>query len=390
MKIKIKKGRKFEGDNIIEIISKDQILKMQYHKFSNIFPMIEGEELERLKEDIKEYGLLEPIILYEDKILDGRNRYKACEELGVEPRFEQYGGDNPLEFVISENLKRRHLTASQRAVISLNVMPLFEEEAKNRMLNPMVKLPEGSKGLASEKAGKFVNVGEKYVREAKKLQERSPQLLEEVRLGHKDFSDIKKEQRIEKIQKQREEIKRLIPENRLKQEYDVIVIDPAWRYSGDIFKEQEDGLPVFNYEGMRGTTPYPTMSIEEIKNIKLPCSKDCVLWLWTTNLFLKYAFEILESWGFINKSILTWDKQHIGTGRWLRSQTEHCILAIRGNPLFVNTKYSTLLSEKRTNKHSEKPDGFYKMLDVIHGDCAKLDYFARKKREGWDVYGDEV
>jgi N6-adenosine-specific RNA methylase IME4 len=364
--------------------------QFKFHRFSNIFPMIEGNELEQLKIDIKEQGLLQPIVLFEDQILDGRNRYIACKDLDIEPKFEEYKGNKPLEYVISGNLKRRHLTPDQRAVLSLNILPMLEEEAKKRMSaggrGDEIVTPSKSR----EQASKLMNVGTTYIQQAKKLKETSPKLLEEVRLGHKNFSQIKKEERFEKIKKQREEIKKLIPSKILKQEYDVIVIDPPWKYDGDIFKEQEDGLPIFNYEGMRGTTPYPTMSIEEIKNIKLPSSKDCVLWLWTTNLFIHYAFHIIEHWGFEPKSILTWDKQHIGTGRWLRSQTEHCILAIKGNPLFVNTKYSTLLSEMKTKIHSEKPEGFYKILDDIHKECAKLDYFARKKREGWDAYGDEI
>jgi len=97
---------------------------------------------------------------------------------------------------------------------------------------------------------------------------------------------------------------------------------------------------------------------------------------------------LLEDWGFELKSILTWDKEHIAIGKWLRSQTEHCILAIKGKPYYNNTKYGTLIREKRTN-HSTKPEAFYKMVEEI---CAgrKLDYFARKPREGWEVYGDEV
>jgi hypothetical protein len=69
---------------------------------------------------------------------------------------------------------------------------LLEEEARKRMLNPMEKIPQGNKGLASQQAGKLFNVNERYVREAKKLQENNPKLLEEVRLGHKNFSEIKK------------------------------------------------------------------------------------------------------------------------------------------------------------------------------------------------------
>ena len=95
---------------------------MEYHKYANIFPMTEGEQANQLKLDIKEHGLLQPVVLFEGKILDGRNRYRACKEIGVEPKFEKYNGDKPLEFVISGNLKRRHLTKDQRTVILQEVL----------------------------------------------------------------------------------------------------------------------------------------------------------------------------------------------------------------------------------------------------------------------------
>lgn len=365
-------------------------LRMEAHKFADIFPMMDEIDFTNLKKDIKENGFDKerPIILYEKKILDGRNRFKACKELNVKPIFINYEGESPLSYVISNNLDRRHLTESQRAVIGVVALPLLEEEARKRQ-GTKISLPQKIGELKDKHSGEATQItanqfktNREYLRMAKKIQETSPELFEELKQGTKDFSDVKKEQRMEKIQKQREEIKQLIPERKLKQEYDVIVIDPPWKYDG--------GEEAYNSDSNRGTTPYPTMSIEEIKNIKLPVGKDCILWLWTTNLFMRYAFEILDTWGFTQKTILTWDKQHIGTGRWLRSQTEHCILAVKGNPLFINTTYSTLISEMKTKQHSEKPEGFYNMLDDIHKDCAKLDYFARKERKGWDVYGDEV
>ena len=251
----------------------------------------------------------------------------------------------------------------------------------------MTSTGELDKGRASIKAQETLktmglNTNEKYLREAKKLKETSPEQFEEVRMGRKNFSEIKKEQREEKIQKQREEIQKESFEKPTG-DYDVIVIDPPWNYQDD---------SVYNKEGFRASgnelNAYPSMSIEQIREIKLPAKEDCVLWLWTTNKHIFDCREILNEWGFEIKSILTWDKEHIAIGRWLRSQTEHCILAIKGKPFYQNTKFGTLLREKRT-EHSAKPESFYKMVEEI---CAgrKLDYFARKKREGWDVYGDEV
>jgi hypothetical protein len=94
------------------------ILQCDFHPLSNIFPLMEGEDFEQLKEDIRLYGQREPIDLYENKILDGRNRYRACKDLGIEPTFRDWQGNgSPRAFVVSMNLHRRHLTNEQRRTI---------------------------------------------------------------------------------------------------------------------------------------------------------------------------------------------------------------------------------------------------------------------------------
>src|SRR6185369_7467138 len=97
---------------------------MKFHPFSEIFPLIEGAEFDALIADIKEHGLREKIWLYEGKILDGRNRFLACEKAGVKPDTRKYSGKNPLAFVISSNVHRRHLTASQRAMMAADIATL--------------------------------------------------------------------------------------------------------------------------------------------------------------------------------------------------------------------------------------------------------------------------
>jgi len=92
--------------------------QLSFHEYAQLFPMLPREELDALADDIKINGLLEAITLYDGEVLDGRNRYVACKAAAVIPRFEQYTGDDPLAFVISKNLHRRHLTAGQRAAIA--------------------------------------------------------------------------------------------------------------------------------------------------------------------------------------------------------------------------------------------------------------------------------
>lgn len=90
----------------------------EFHPFADIVPLMEGEEFEDLLDDIQVHGQRELIVLLDEKILDGRNRYRACKRLGITPRFRDFNcidGD-PIEFVWSANVARRHLTISQRAL----------------------------------------------------------------------------------------------------------------------------------------------------------------------------------------------------------------------------------------------------------------------------------
>ena len=93
--------------------------KTEFHPLSEAFPLLEGDEFERFADDIKENGLRDPIVLLDMKILEGRNRYRACLARDVEPRYEDLpDGEDPTKFVISKNLHRRHLDASQRALVA--------------------------------------------------------------------------------------------------------------------------------------------------------------------------------------------------------------------------------------------------------------------------------
>ena len=96
-------------------------LALNSHPLADMFPMLPDAEQKELTADIGKHGQLEPIWRYEGKILDGRNRYKSCEELGIDPIIKEYDGNNPAAFVISKNVKRRHLSESQRAMLAVEL-----------------------------------------------------------------------------------------------------------------------------------------------------------------------------------------------------------------------------------------------------------------------------
>lgn len=175
-------------------------LDLEFHKYADLFPLLEGEEYEQLVENIQEKGLMYPIVTYEGKILDGRNRYRACYDAGVAPAIEKYEGDDPIGHVIALNIVRRHLTKSQLAGLSLRVLPHLEAEAKKRMLagkkDPTAKMREGE---SSEHAGKMLGVSRRYVQEAKAIQANAPELIEEVVQGRLPLPQAKVLSEIENV-----------------------------------------------------------------------------------------------------------------------------------------------------------------------------------------------
>ena len=163
-----------------------------------------------------------------------------------------------------------------------------------------------------------------------------------------------------------------------KGEFDLIVIDPAWPYGTG-----------YDSETRRVASPYPEMSIEELKNFKIPAYKDSSLWLWTTHRFIWEAEKLLEHWGFEYKGILTWNKEKLGMGEWLRMQCEFCLLGIKGKPKWNLTNERDIISESR-REHSRKPKAFYTMIEKLSLAKRKIDIFGREKRPGWEIYGNET
>ncbi len=106
----------------IQQLKTKRIIKMtttntlKTHSLAEAFPMADSDAYTALVADIKEHGLREPITLFDGKVLDGRNRLKACIEAGIEPKTKEFEGDDPEDFVHSANINRRHLTQSWLAI----------------------------------------------------------------------------------------------------------------------------------------------------------------------------------------------------------------------------------------------------------------------------------
>ena len=172
---------------------------MEFHPIAEIFPLLESDELERLAADIKANGLHHSLWTYEGKILDGRNRWLACQIAGVEPRVRKYEGASPFAFVVSENLERRHLSVTQRVAMAVEGLPMLEAEARGRQeatrakpgekigTNVVPKLEPRSK--ARDQAGQLFRVSGSSVSAGKQVQQESPELFSEMKSGEITLSE---------------------------------------------------------------------------------------------------------------------------------------------------------------------------------------------------------
>lgn len=149
---------------------------MLYHELACLFPMLDNAALADLTEDIRANGVREPIVLYEGKILDGRNRYHAAREIGATYPVAEYVGADPLGYVVSLNLKRRHLNESQRAMVAAKLAKLPVGVRADTAIAASVP--------SQEQAATLLNVSPDSIQRARRVQDHAtPELVSAVELG---------------------------------------------------------------------------------------------------------------------------------------------------------------------------------------------------------------
>jgi len=154
------------------------------HPLCTAFPPIDEQAFAELVEDVQQNGLREPIVLLDDQVLDGRNRYHACLQAGVEARFREFGSDrgdgtDPVAFVLSKNLRRRHLTASQQAAAVAKTQDWSAAQGNGRP----EKAGTGAGFSTVADRAAMSGAGERTQRDADLVAREAPELLDKVIAG---------------------------------------------------------------------------------------------------------------------------------------------------------------------------------------------------------------
>jgi len=161
-----------------------------------------------------------------------------------------------------------------------------------------------------------------------------------------------------------------------KKKYKTILADPPW----DI--DQRGNYGAINH--------YDLMSLDRIKAmpIKDLADENSHCWLWVTNGCIRQGYEVLDSWGFAVKGVLTWVKPRLGLGNYLRNASEHLLFAVRGKaPSNYRCQPSWFFAP--VQEHSHKPEEQFAMIERI-SPGPYLELFARRKQKGWDCWGLEA
>lgn len=386
------------------------------HPLAELFPAIEGEAFDALVEDIRRHGLHEEIVLLDGAILDGRNRYRACLMAEVEPHFvsftgpsapQIFAGRDPLDFVLSRNLHRRHLSESQRAMVAAKLATMPRGQPGR---NP----PIG--GITAERAASLLNVGARSIERARVVREDGVEGLgaaveagdvsvsaaaalaslplseqaiivargrAEILAAAKRFRDEntarKKALRAEKEARLGAK-QRALPERR----YGVIYADPEWRFENWSDETGMDRAP---------ENHYPTSDLETIcrRDVASIAAEDSVLFLWATVPMLPEALQVMARWGFTYRSQFCWAKDRAGLGRWNRNRHELLLVGTRGSPPCPapGTQWDSLITAP-LGRHSEKPENFHRLIEDYFPTLPKIELNARQSRPGWDTWGFEA
>lgn len=328
-------------ESIEKIVRAHAKESLQGHPIASLFEMMTPEEMRILANDIKENGLQEDIWLYEDMILDGRNRHIACKLAGVEPRFREYTGNSPVQFVISRNLHRRHLSAGQRAILAVRVKPMLEEEAKKRQseagkeraekaerseegfyIQDRQRIDEAGDTRNYEKedgnrsltqAAKLTGTNRQYVHDIEKIGEESPELVEEINKGKMTIPQAKNELKRRERAQGREEIEGL---------YDVIYAD---------YKDNK-------------------VTINDLKemaaNVRNISNKDCALFFWCPSPNLDDVLSVIKLWGFQYRSLFVCVRQS-QQGKYNSISQDLLLLCGKGNITPSDTKVNSIQALNR-------------------------------------------
>lgn len=400
---------------------------MENHPAANEFPMMDDKRFKDLLDDIKANGLRVPITLHDGKVLDGRNRQKACDELGIQPDYDMYEGD-PYAYVWSLNGNRRDLVKEQRYLIWKECSEKSEawqaeqkriRDEANRKRSEAASdgrvgraaannTPEqryiaweekqdgggdefsastecgqskvSPRGQGSTAKAKASNTNRGAVERGDTLAKKRPDLAEKVRLGEMKPAAAHRQMKQDEVA---ENVSALPTD-----EYTVIYADPPWKYNDAQAVKGDYGTGTG-----AANSHYPSMTLSELKSLDVEslAADNCVLFLWATSPLLPDSLELVKAWGFKYKSSFVWDKVKHNMGHYNSVRHEFLLVCTKGSCTPQVSKLFDSVQSIERGQHSEKPSEFREIIETLYPHGRRIELFCRGEApDGWDAWGNEA
>lgn len=400
------------------------------HPAAELAPLMDAAAFKSFADDIEANGLHDAIELIDDTVIDGRHRQRVCEERGVEPRYidaPEAAREDPVGYVKSKNIHRRHLTPSQIAVFGVGELKYQEGLARARQeasratpgqqigqASANLRSPATDAGKAAEHVARDLNVSPRLIETAKSVVKHgTAELVDAVRRGDVALSaavEVAKlpaaEQRTiiargeseilraaRDIRARKMEVRRDERMDRLAEisrgnvtldasigVFPIIYADPPWRYE----HVETESRAIENQ--------YPTMPLDDICALPVAdvATPDAVLFLWATSPKLEEAMRVVAAWGFTYRTSMVWVKDRIGMGYYARQRHELLLIATRGAPPTPapSDRPDSVISGVRA-EHSAKPAEMYGVIERMYPKLPRVELFCRSPRPGWSAWGNQ-
>jgi len=384
------------------------------HRLTNILAPVpkDSNEYKELDGSICDIGLQNPIILYQGKILVGRTRYSILSDhtnpdngkCEIEPKFDRFEGseDQAIQLIIDENMNRRVLDESERAMMAARLVKFHPKHNKKEQNVAWVK--DRMKISPSTLSFALTLYDDKNTRHdlIEAVDKRILKVSNASKLAAYPIATVKKVLEsnnpnktaatlVKEGNRQSRQVdvaRKAIQETRQSEDngmkFGVIYADPPWKF--EVRSDKGKSRSAENH--------YDVMNLDDIMNEDIPAASNCALFLWATTPFLDKALRVLDDWGFEYRSCMVWHKHKEGTGFWFRNTEEILLLGIKGDiPAPVPGKQPPQHHASMPGDHSEKPMIFAKIINDMFPDVPKLEMYARRTHgEGsnWWFWGNEL
>jgi N6-adenosine-specific RNA methylase IME4 len=351
------------------------------HAQARLVPAMAADEYAALRADVAEHGVTVALeVTATGTVLDGRHRLLAARELRLStvPALVVTPADE-IEHIIGAALNRRHLSASQKAALAVELDEYrgARTAARNRrhanlkQSSEEATLPprnERSREIAARTAG----VSPRTIQDAETVRQADPDLFADVKEGR-----VAAHVAARKVRRARRDptlVAAPLPDG----PFEMIYADPPWQL----------GNPSSAYAP---ENHYPTMATGEIAALQVPAAENAMLFLWAVSSRLPDALQVMEAWGFGYRTSIVWVKDWIGLGTWVRHRHELLLIGRRGShpaPDPEDRPDSVIQQPRR--RHSEKPDCAYELIERMYPQASRLELFARSARPGWHAWGNQL